>query len=334
MQIEKSRSSAFILFFLMGRTWREKRGDTDHKPTIDLYRRARELPGIKKILIASGVRYDLAVEDPEYVKELALHHVGGYLKIAPEHTEDGPLSKMMKPGMGSYYRFKELFDKYSQEAGKKQYLIPYFIASHPGTTDEDMLSLAIWLKENKFKLDQVQNFYPSPMATATTMYHTEVNSLRKVTKDSEEVPSAKGEIHRRLHKAMLRYHDPKNFAQIREALTRMGREDLIGRGPQHLVPPETADEKRQKAQKGRRGERALTKHTGLPPTFQGKSSKGGNGVNKSRRNSNANKQGHGNTAQQRNDTGGNKNRGNASKGNNSSGNSRGRTQKQPSMHKR
>ncbi|WP_218312498.1 YgiQ family radical SAM protein [Alteromonas antoniana] len=242
--------------------------DTDHKPTIDLYRRARNLPGIKKILIASGVRYDLAVEDPEYVKELALHHVGGYLKIAPEHTEEGPLSKMMKPGMGSYYQFKELFDKYSQEAGKKQYLIPYFIASHPGTTDEDMLSLAIWLKENKFKLDQVQNFYPSPMATATTMYHTEVDSSKKVKKDSEHVPSAKGEIHRRLHKAMLRYHDPKNFAQIRGALVKMGREDLIGRGPQHLVPPETTDEKRQKAQKARRGERALSKHTGLPPNFQ------------------------------------------------------------------
>jgi hypothetical protein len=133
-----------------------------------------------------------------------------------------------------------------------------------------MLSLAIWLKENKFKLDQVQNFYPSPMATATTMYHTEVNSLRKVTKDSEDVPSAKGEIHRRLHKAMLRYHDPKNFAQIRDALVKMGREDLIGRGPQHLVPPETANEKRQKAARGKRGERALTKHTGLPPTFQRK----------------------------------------------------------------
>ncbi|MBT4882797.1 MAG: YgiQ family radical SAM protein, partial [Glaciecola sp.] len=191
--------------------------DTDHKPTIDLYRKARDLPGIKKILIASGVRYDLAVEDPEYVKELAKYHVGGYLKIAPEHTEDGPLTKMMKPGMGSYYQFKELFDKFSKEAGKEQYLIPYFIASHPGTSDEDMLELAIWLKENKFKLDQVQNFYPSPMATATTMYHTEVNSLRKVTKDSESVISAKGEIHRRLHKAMLRYHDPKNFAQIRKA---------------------------------------------------------------------------------------------------------------------
>lgn len=237
--------------------------DTDHKPTIDLYRRARDLPGIKKILIASGVRYDLAIEDPNYVKELAKHHVGGYLKIAPEHTEDGPLSKMMKPGMGTYYRFKELFDKYSKEAGKEQYLIPYFIASHPGTTDEDMLALAIWLKENRFKLDQVQNFYPSPMATATTLYHTEVNSLRKVKKDSENVPSAKGEIHRRLHKAMLRYHDPKNFAQIRKALVKMGREDLIGRGPQHLVPPESASEKRQKAAKPRRGERAMTKHTGF-----------------------------------------------------------------------
>lgn len=258
--------------------------DTDHKPTIDLYRRARNLPGIKKILIASGVRYDLAIEDPDYVKELALHHVGGYLKIAPEHTEDGPLSKMMKPGMGTYHRFKELFDKYSREAGKKQYLIPYFIASHPGTTDEDMLSLAIWLKENKFKLDQVQNFYPSPMATATTMYHTEVNSLRKVTKDSEEVTSAKGEIHRRLHKAMLRYHDPKNFAQIRDALVKMGREDLIGRGPQHLVPPESADEKRKKAAKARRGERALTKHTGLPPQFQRADGEGRNTKGKSKPN--------------------------------------------------
>lgn len=235
--------------------------DTDHTPTINLYRKARDLPGIKKILIASGVRYDLAVEDPNYVKELAKYHVGGYLKIAPEHTEDGPLSKMMKPGMGSYYEFKRLFDKFSKEAGKEQYLIPYFIASHPGTTDEDMLELAIWLKENKFKLDQVQNFYPSPMATATTMYHTEVNSLRKVTKDSESVPSAKGEIHRRLHKAMLRYHDPKNFAQIRKALIKMGRGDLIGRGPEHLVPPESRNERQQRAKPARRGGRGVTKHT-------------------------------------------------------------------------
>ncbi len=256
--------------------------DTDHTPTIDLYRRARDVDGVKKILIASGVRYDLAVEDPRYVKELATHHVGGYLKIAPEHTEDGPLTKMMKPGMGSYYRFKELFDKYSKEAGKEQYLIPYFIASHPGTTDEDMLHLAMWLKENRFKLDQVQNFYPSPMATATTMYHTEVNSLRKIKKENEDVVSAKGERQRRLHKAFLRYHDPKNWAMLREALRNMGREDLIGRSPNQLVPPETADERRKKVSKAKRGERALTKHTGLPPKpqWQGKKSGGSSGKTK------------------------------------------------------
>ena len=140
--------------------------NTDHTPLIELYRKARALPGIKKVLIASGVRYDLAIESPEYVKELAQHHVGGYLKIAPEAIGEGPLSKMMKPGVGTYYRFKELFDRYSKEAGKEQYLIPYFIAAHPGTTDEDMLELALWLKKNGFRADQVQAFLPSPMTTA------------------------------------------------------------------------------------------------------------------------------------------------------------------------
>ena len=145
---------------------------TDHSKLISLYRKARAIPGIKKILIGSGLRYDLAVRSPEYVKELVTHHVGGLLKIAPEHTEEGTLSKMMKPGIGAYDEFKALFDKYSKEAGKKQYLIPYFIAAHPGSTDEDMLNLALWLKKNNFHLDQVQTFTPTPMAMATTMYHT------------------------------------------------------------------------------------------------------------------------------------------------------------------
>ena len=117
--------------------------NTDHSSLTALYRKARELPGVKKVLVASGLRYDLAVEDPEYVKELVTHHVGGYLKIAPEHTESGPLDKMMKPGIGTYDRFKEMFDQFSKEAGKEQYLIPYFIAAHPGTTDEDMVNLAL-----------------------------------------------------------------------------------------------------------------------------------------------------------------------------------------------
>jgi len=217
--------------------------DTDHAPTIKLYRRARKIKGIKKILIASGVRYDLAVEDPEYVKELANHHVGGYLKIAPEHTEEGPLNKMMKPGMGSYDKFKQMFDHYSKQAGKKQYLIPYFISAHPGTSNMDMVNLALWLKENDFKLDQVQNFYPSPLANATTLYHTEIDSLKNIKKVNDRVPVPKGTIQRRLHKAILRYHDPANWPIIREALTKMGlARKLIGNKPGCLVPQETRGE--------------------------------------------------------------------------------------------
>jgi len=211
---------------------------TDHSPTTNLYRKARNLPGIKKIAIASGLRYDLAIEDPEYIKELVTHHVGGYLKIAPEHTEEGPLSKMMKPGIGSFYRFKELFDKYSKEAGKKQYLIPYFIAAHPGCEDEDMINLALWLKKNKYKLDQVQTFYPSPMALATAMYYSEKNPLRKVTYKSSKVKTPRDIKQRRFQKALLRFHDQKNWAMMREEFLRMGRKDLIGDGDSALVPAE------------------------------------------------------------------------------------------------
>ncbi|MBM4130977.1 YgiQ family radical SAM protein [bacterium] len=213
--------------------------DTDHSALIRLYRKARELPGVKKVLIGSGVRYDLAATSPAYVKELAQHHTGGYLKIAPEHTEPGPLDLMMKPGIGSYEKFRALFDKFSQQAGKRQYLIPYFIAAHPGTTDEDMLNLALWLKQNAFKPDQVQTFLPSPMATATAMYHSGRNPLRKVVRQArpgDGVFTAKRGKQRDLHKAFLRWHDPANWPLLREALRRMGRADLIGSGPECLVP--------------------------------------------------------------------------------------------------
>ncbi len=210
--------------------------NTDHGPLIQLYRNARNIPGIKRVLIASGLRYDLAVRSPEYVRELVTHHVGGYLKIAPEHTEPGPLSKMMKPGIGTYDRFKALFDKYSKEAGKEQYLIPYFISAHPGTTDEDMLNLALWLKKNGFRPDQVQAFLPTPMAIASAMYHTGLNPLERVRRDSERMSVARGARQRRLHKAFLRYHDPENWPLLREALKAMGRADLIGNGKRHLVP--------------------------------------------------------------------------------------------------
>lgn len=261
--------------------------NTDHSSLIKLYRRARSLPGIKKILIGSGMRYDLAVESPEYVKELVQHHVGGYLKIAPEHTETGPLSKMMKPGIGTYDRFKSMFEKFSKEVGKQQYLIPYFIAAHPGTSDEDMLNLAVWLKKNGFKADQVQSFYPSPMASATAMYHTGKNPLRKVGRDSEKVDVVRGDKRRRLHKAFLRYHDPNNWPLLREALKTMGRADLIGNGKQHLIPrfqpltdgsytsarranstPAGASATGKLFKKPMPGQ-ILTQHTGLPPRVTG-----------------------------------------------------------------
>ncbi len=266
--------------------------NTDHSALIQLYRKARDIRGVKKILIGSGVRYDLAVKSPDYVKELAQHHVGGYLKIAPEHVEEGPLSMMMKPGIGSYDRFKQLFDRFSAQAGKKQYLIPYFIAAHPGTSDEDMMNLAIWLKQNGFRADQVQTFYPSPMATATAMYHSGRNPLRKILRDGERVDVVRGDRRRRLHKAFLRYHDANNWPLLREALRAMGRSDLIGNGKKHLIPiyqptldgsytsarrknstPSGATARAKPLVKGaatksgtapRRGT-ALSQHTGLPP---------------------------------------------------------------------
>jgi uncharacterized radical SAM protein YgiQ len=210
--------------------------NTDHTALIQLYRKARAIKGVKKILVSSGLRYDLAVKSPEYVKELVQHHVGGYLKIAPEHSEENVLNKMMKPGMGAYDEFKAMFEKFSAEAGKKQYLIPYFIAAHPGTTDLDMLNLALWLKKNEFKLDQVQTFTPTPMAMATAMYHSGKNPLRKVTEDSEDVVVPKAGNVRKLHKAFVRYHDPNNWPLLREALKNMGREDLIGNSKQCLIP--------------------------------------------------------------------------------------------------
>ena len=272
---------------------------TNHDPLIKIYRRGRALKGIKKILIGSGLRYDLAVKSPEYVKELVQHHVGGYLKIAPEHTEQGPLTKMMKPGIGSYDKFKQMFEKFSEEAGKKQFLIPYFIAAHPGTSDEDMMNLAIWLKKNGFRADQVQTFYPSPMATATAMYHSNKNPLRKITRDSEGVDIVRGDKRRRLHKAFLRYHDPNNWPLLRDALKAMGRADLIGNGKHHLIPtfqpltdggyqsarrknstpggakaatPGVASKPSQgvalKSTQPQKG-RMLTQHTGLPPRVTG-----------------------------------------------------------------
>lgn len=253
---------------------------TDHSQTTSLYRRARALPGVKRVAIASGLRYDLAVEDPEYVRELVTHHVGGYLKIAPEHTEKDTLDMMMKPGMGTYDKFKRMFDKYSKEAGKKQYLIPYFIAAHPGCEDEDMLGLALWLKRNKFRVDQVQTFYPSPMSLATAMYHSGRNPLQRISYKSKKMVVHTELKSRRVQKAFLRYHDPKSWPMLREALKGMGREDMIGSGKNALVPKEEPAEyryARQQQNKAGQSTRGRPGGKGGPP----KPGQGKSGLNKS-----------------------------------------------------
>jgi uncharacterized radical SAM protein YgiQ len=217
-----------------------KNMNTDHSALIQLYRKARAMPGIKRVLIASGLRYDLAVHAPAYVRELVTHHVGGYLKIAPEHTEPGPLAKMMKPGIGSFERFRQLFERFSREAGKEQYLIPYFIAAHPGTSDEDMLNLALWLKRNRFRPDQVQAFLPTPMALATAMYHSGRNPLKPVG----PAPSASASC----ACASAGCTRPSCAGTTRTTgrccarPCAMGRADLIGNGKRHLVPSASLDD--------------------------------------------------------------------------------------------
>ena len=179
------------------------------------------------------------MKSPQYVKKLVQQHVGGYLKSSPEHTEGGPLSKMMKPGIGSCDTFKQLFEKFSEEADKKQHLIPYFTAAHPGTSDDNMMNMALWLNKSGFRADQVQTFYQSPMATATATYHTNLNPLKGISCDAEQaarVDITRGEKCRRLHKAFLRHHDANNWSLLREALKTMGRADPIGNGKQHPIP--------------------------------------------------------------------------------------------------
>lgn len=264
--------------------------DTNHKQLIDLYRAARKVKGVKKVMVASGVRYDLAVNSPEYVRELAENHVGGYLKIAPEHTEKAPLDLMMKPGMDSYYRFKQMFDKASRDAGKKQYIIPYFISAHPGTTDDDMLNLALWLKQNDYQCDQVQNFYPTPMSHSTAMYHAETSPLKRVKyKKQQGVEVAKGERQRRLHKAFLRYHDPDNWPLLRRALKEMGKAYLIGDKPTCLIPEESQQTRlstpAQRRRSGRHGShRFATQHSKPPAHGKPTNKRSGSRANRKTRN--------------------------------------------------
>jgi uncharacterized radical SAM protein YgiQ len=208
---------------------------TDHKPLLGLLRAVRKAPGVKRALIASGVRYDLAERSPEFIRELALHHTGGQLSVAPEHNNPEVLKRMKKPGIQSYERFAQAFCTASDAAGKEQYLVPYFITAHPGSTMKDTVELALYLKRNNLRPRQVQDFIPTPMAVATTMYHTGLDPLTM-----EPVPVARELREKRRMKALILWWDEAQWPLAREALNAAGRRDLIGRSAGCLVPPERA----------------------------------------------------------------------------------------------
>lgn len=208
---------------------------TDHGPLIDLMKKVRAEPGVKHVHVASGVRTDLVVDGvrgQEYLEELTRHHVGGQLSVAPEHVSDDTLKLMKKPPIESYDRFTEAFRCASDAAGKEQYLIPYFISGHPGSTLKDMIAQAQYLKRKGYRPRQVQDFIPTPMSLAATMYHTGIDPLTM-----EPCYTAKGLREKRLQKALLLYWDPEQHDLVREALTQAGRTDLIGTRPDCLVPP-------------------------------------------------------------------------------------------------
>jgi uncharacterized radical SAM protein YgiQ len=207
---------------------------TDHGPLLKLMKAVREEPGINKVFLASGVRYDLAERSPEFIAELARHHTGGQLSVAPEHSKKEVLDKMKKPGIESYERFAEVFKCASQEAGKSQFLVPYFISGHPGSTLRDMVDLAMYLKGQGTRPRQVQDFIPTPMSMATCMYYTGIDPFTR-----EPVYTAKDLRDKRLQKALLLYWDPAHHDEAREALVKAGCADRIGTKPHCLVPPAT-----------------------------------------------------------------------------------------------
>lgn len=215
---------------------------TDHAPLVDMMKKARETPGIKKVLVASGIRMDLARRSPEYMRDLARHHVGGHLKVAPEHVDPGVLGLMRKPATDDFELFSEEFNKESKKAGKKQFIIPYFIASHPGSGLDEMIHLAVFLKQQGYKPDQVQDFIPAPFDVATAMYYTGIDPFTK-----KPVQIAKALRDRKMQRALLQFFKPENYFEVREALRQAGRMDLIGDGCDSLIsskPPKEALMKR------------------------------------------------------------------------------------------
>jgi uncharacterized radical SAM protein YgiQ len=231
---------------------------TDHGPLVELMREAREKPGIRRVMVASGIRMDLARRSPEYMRELTRHHVGGLLKVAPEHSDAGVLELMRKPATDDFEKFTETFLDESEKAGKTQHIVPYFIASHPGSDLDAMIDLAVFLKRNGYRPDQVQDFIPAPFDVATAMYHTGINPFTK-----EPVFVAKHLRDRKLQRALMQFFKPENYFEVRKALEQAGRQDLIGNGCDCLIPAkpprEAIEARRQSANRDLKDDRPARK---------------------------------------------------------------------------
>jgi len=249
---------------------------TDHGPLVELMKDVRETPGVRKVFVASGIRMDLARRSPEYMRDLVQHHVGGHLKVAPEHTDAGVLGLMRKPATDDFEKFSEVFMEESEKAGKKQFIIPYFIASHPGSDLHAMIDLAVFLKRNGYKPDQVQDFIPAPFDVATAMYYTGVDPFTK-----KPVHIAKHLRDRKLQRALMQFFKPENYFEVRKSLEQAGRQDLIGPGCDSLIPsrpPKEALEARRKdANKRFRGDYVHNSEAGLGGKKKGGRKKQGRG---------------------------------------------------------
>jgi uncharacterized radical SAM protein YgiQ len=226
---------------------------TDHAPLLKVMKEAREIKGVKKVLVASGIRMDLAARSPEYMKELTEHHVGGLLKVAPEHANNEVLNNMRKPSIENFAEFSDKFRDQSKKAGKKQYIVPYFISSHPGSDINSMIDLAVFLKRNGYKPDQVQDFIPAPLDVATCMYYTEMDPFTK-----KPVYIAKKLKDRNMQRALMQFFKPENYFEVAKALKQAGRSELIGGGCDCLIPAKAPKEalkkRREMAGKQFRGE--------------------------------------------------------------------------------
>lgn len=217
--------------------------EADHSDYIQLLRSLRQLPGVKKVFIRSGIRFDYLLEDKDdsFLRELVRHHISGQLKVAPEHAAAKTLAAMGKPPISVYEEFSRRFYRETEKAGKKQYLIPYLIAGHPGSGLKEAIELALFLKKSGFVPDQVQDFYPTPGTVSSCMWASGIDP-----RNGKSIYVARTQGERNMQRALLQFNKPKNYAKVRKALRQAGRGDLIGRGPGALVPPESHKQKRQR----------------------------------------------------------------------------------------